>query len=149
MEERARMMRILPEVLHLTSLTAFVAIGSLLCPGCGPRPVETGPDVSAGYRFDALHARLDYPMAEVFQAADGAVSDLGLTVLADRQDGVAAEIETLDAQRDYITIGLVALPYGQTAMTIRAGLFGNRDKSDVVFERTMENLRGEPAVVKR
>jgi len=111
--------------------------------------VETGPDVSAGYRFDALHARLDYPTAEVFQAADGAVSDLGLTVLADRQDGVAAEIETLDAQRDYITIGLVALPYGQTAMTIRAGLFGNRDKSDVVFERTMENLRGEPAVVKR
>jgi hypothetical protein len=103
-------MRTLPEVLHLASLTAFVAIGSLLCPGCGPRPVETGPDVRTSYQFDALHARLDYQIAEVYQAADRAVRDLGLTVLSGRQDGVAAEIDTADAQCDYIAVDLVALP---------------------------------------
>jgi len=142
-------MRTLPEVLHLASLTAFVAIGSLLCPGCGPRPVETGPDVRTSYQFDVLRARLDYQIAEVYRAADRAVRDLGLNVLSGRQDGVAAEINTADAQCDYITVDLVALPYSKTDMRIRAGVFGNRNKSDVVFERIMENLRGEPAVVKR
>jgi len=141
------MMKTLPEVLHLASLTAFVAIGSLLCPGCGPRPVETGPDIQARYQFDALRARLDYPIAEVYQAADQAVRDLGVKVLYDKQDGVAAQIDAFDAQQDYITVGLVALPYSKTDMTIRAGLFGNRNKSDVVFERIMESLRGEPEAV--
>jgi len=142
------MMRTLPEVLHVASLTTLVAIGSLLCPGCGPRPVETGPDVRASYCFDALHARLDYQIAEVYQAADRAVRDLGLKVLYDKQDGVAAQIDMFDVQQDYIAVRLVALPYSQTAMTIRAGVFGCRDKSDVVFEQIMENLRGEPAAVK-
>jgi len=46
-----------------------------------------------------------------------------------------------------ITLDLTALPYAKTEMTIRAGAYGNRNKSDVVFERIMETLRGEPEVV--
>ncbi len=141
------MMKTLPELLHLAPLTAFIAIGSLLSPGCGPRPVETRPDVQARYHCDALRVHMNYPIDEVYQAADRALKDLNLKALYDKQDGVAAQIDAFDAQQDWITVGLVALPYSKTEMTIRAGLFGNRNKSDVVFERTMEVLRGEPEKV--
>ena len=114
----------------------------LLCQGCGSS-VETAPDVRAKYAWDTLEAKLDYPIDEVYRAASDAVDQLDLHVMRQDHDGVAGEVATLDAQREHITVDLEALRGSQTLLEIRVGPFGDRNKSEVVFERIVENLRQE------
>jgi len=120
----------------------------LLCQGCRSS-METGPDVRARYTWDVLKAKLDYPIDEVFGAASDAVDQLDLKVMWHDQDGIAGEVATIDAQRENITIDVEALPGSRTILTIRAGIFGDKNKSEVIFERIMENLRQEAAVARR
>jgi hypothetical protein len=119
---------------------------ALLCPGCGSSvSVETGPGVRARYAWDTLKARLDYPIDKAYRAASEAVQQLDLDVLRQDHDGVAGEVSVLDAQRDHITVELEALPGEQTIMQIRVGLFGDKNKSEVVFEQIVGNLGEEVA----
>lgn len=142
--ERMRLMRSIA-----TMAVGIVGSGLLLCPGCGGTSVETGSDIRAGYAWDTLRARLDYPIDEVYRAASDAVSQLGLEVLRHDHDGVAGEIYTLDAQRDTITIDVEAMPKGRTYLAIRTGVFGDRNKSEVIFERLLENLGQESSVARQ
>jgi len=102
--------------------------------------VETGPNVQARYTWDILRARLDYPIDEVFRAASEAARQLELNVMREDHDGVAGEVLAMDAQREHITIDLEALPGSQTVMHIRVDVFGDRNKSEVVFEQIVKNL---------
>ena len=61
---------------------------------------------------------------------------------------MAGEISAMDAQREHITIGLEAWPRDQTELTIRAGVFGDRNKSAVIFERILQNLGEGPATAR-
>jgi hypothetical protein len=133
---------------HAIAGLAFVIGGCLLVQGCGEPEIPSGPGVRSGYAWDALEARLDCPIDAVYLAATAAVSQLHLCVLREKQDGVAAELATLDAQRQCITIKLEAWPEAQTALTIRAGLFGDRNKSAVIFERILANLGEGPATAR-
>ncbi len=119
----------------------------LLCQGC-ESSVAAGADVRATYTWDVLKAKMDYPIDEVFNAASNAVDQLDLKVMWHDQDGVAGEVATLDAQRENITIDVEALPGSRTILTIRAGIFGDKNKSEVIFEQIMENLRQEAAVAR-
>lgn len=127
----------------------LVLSGPLLCPGCGTPRMQSGSDVRAKYAWDTLRARLDYPIDDTYRAASDAVRQLDLDVLWHDHDGVAGQISTLDAQREHISVEMEALVGGQTALWIRAGIFGDRNKAEVVFERIMENLREEPPVAKQ
>jgi hypothetical protein len=126
----------------------FILGGLLLCQGCGTS-VQTGPGVRASYGCETLRARMDYPIDDAYRAASDAVQQLDLCVLRHDQDEVAGEIYTLDAQRDTIAIEMEALPGERTLLTIRVDLFGNKNKSEVVFERIVENLQGEAAVARQ
>jgi len=130
-------------------VAGFVLSGFLLCPGCGTS-VQPGSDIRhAGYAWDTLRARLEYPIDEVYRAATDAVHQLDLNVMWRDHDGVAAEISTVDAQRENITIDLEAMPQGQTHLAIRAGVFGDKNKSEVIFEQLMDNLREGMSVAQR
>jgi hypothetical protein len=126
----------------------LVLSGAVLCQGCGTS-VETGRNIRARYVWDTLHARLRYPIDDVYHAASDAVRQLDLDVVASDHDGVAGVISTLDAQRDYITIDLESMPRARTLLRIRAGVFGDRNKSEVIFERIVENLGEEVAAARR
>ena len=111
--------------------------------------MENTSDVRARYAWDALNARLDYTVDEVHEAASGAVHQLDLDVLRDDHDGVAGEVSTVDAPRENIVIDMEALPGSRTILTIRADIFGDRNKSEVIFEQIMENLRREEVAAAR
>jgi hypothetical protein len=130
------------------AIRALVIGGCLLLAGCGSPAIETGPGVRAGYAWDTLYARLDYPIGEVYHAAGAAVKELHLKVLRHGRDGVAGEISAMDAQHEYIWIDLQAWPRSRTALTIRAGVFGDRNKSAVIFERILEDLGEGPATAR-
>ena len=68
------------------------------------------------------------------------MDELDLRVLRDKLDGIAAEIQALDAHFETVTVRLEALPEARTLLTIRVGLFGDKNKSVVLFERIMGNL---------
>ncbi len=119
----------------------------LLCQGCWSS-MENGPDIRSRYEWDTLKARLDYPIDEVYRAASDAVVQLDLDVMRQDHDGVAGEISSLDAQRDNITVDLEALPGSRTIMEIRVNLFGDRNKSEVIFEQIAANLRREVAAAR-
>jgi len=130
-------------------VAGFVLAGFLFCPGCGGPSVQTGSDVRAGYAWDTLRARLDHPIDEVYRAATDAVHQLDLEVMYRDHDGVAGEISTVDAQRENITIDLEAMPRGRTYLAVRVNVFGDKNKSEVIFERLMENLREGMSVAQR
>lgn len=127
---------------------AVLLAGAMLCQGCGQKLAEE-PDVVARYEWDRLKATLGYGIDDVSRAARQAVGTLDLKVLRHAQDGVAAEIFTVDAQRDHITIDLEAAPQRQTVLEIRAGSLGDKNKSMVIFGEIMDHLRPGTAMAEQ
>lgn len=114
--------------------------GGLLYQGCASTVQDPVTGAEARYRWETLEAELEEGIAVVYEAARGAVDGLDLRVLRDESDGIAAEILALDAHFDSIEIRLEALPESGTLLMIRIGLFGDRNKSAVLFGHIMETL---------
>jgi hypothetical protein len=130
---------------------AFVVValaGSLFCQGCGPEIRDPTTGAEADYHWDALEAYLDRPIGEVYQAARATARALDLEILRQDQDGISAEIVALDAQRDQVDIKLGALPGSRTELYIQIGLWGDKNKSIVLFESILARSGGPgPAAV--
>lgn len=114
--------------------------GCLVYSGCASTVEDPGTGAQAQYRWETLEAELDQGIAVVHLAARDAVDRLDLVVLRDGLDGIAAEILALDAHFDSVEIRLGALPGSGTLLMIRIGLFGDRNKSAVLFGSIMESL---------
>jgi len=127
----------------------FVLSGLLLGQGCLGTSVQTGPDIRANYAWDTLWVHLDYPIDDAYRAASDAVRQLDLDVISHDRDGVAGQIYAVDAQRDTIVIEMEARLGERTRLTIRANVYGNKDKSEVILERIVENLHGEAPVARQ
>lgn len=113
--------------------------GGLLGQGCSTyRDPATGEE--ATYGCQTLKAKLDLDIGTVYAAAKRAALDLRLRVMRAAVDGISGEIRALDAQRDSVDIQLGAMPEGRTRLTISVSVFGDKDKSIVVFERILGNL---------
>jgi hypothetical protein len=121
----------------------LILSGLLLFSGCGSGVKVTGADAQTEYRFGTLEAKLNYPVATVYQASKKAAIQLELPVLFEEQDNVAALIVARDAQDENIKIELEALPGSRTIMTIRVGILGDKNKTNVIFSKIVENLRQE------
>jgi len=120
-------------------LLAVGLAGGWLVPGCTTyRDPVTGQE--ARYRFETLRAELDLPIRTVYTAAKRATSELDLRSTRAAQDGLAGEIRAVNAQLETVDIQVGALPGGRTELSIRVGVFGDRDKSIVLFESIMANL---------
>ncbi len=131
---------------------AVVALaGSLFCPGCGPEIRDPTTGAEANYSWDTLEADLDRPIGEVYQATRAAAHDLDLEILREGQDGISAEIVALDAQREQVDIRLGALPGSRTELCIQIGLWGDKDKSIVLFESILARPAApeSPAIISR
>jgi len=125
---------------HVMLLVALAVAGACLVPGCHSyREPPTGAEVH--YCCETLKARLDAPIEIVYDAAARAVHELCLQSMRAAQDGISGQILAFDAQRDVVDIQLGAVPEGRTLLTIRVGVFGDKPKSIVLFNRIMRNLR--------
>ncbi len=121
-------------------MVGLAMAGCLLYQGCRSTVQDPVTGAEAQYRRETLEAELDGGIAVVHEAARAAVDRLDLRVLRDESDGIAAEILALDAHHDSVEIRLEALPESGTLLTIRVGLFGDRNKSVVLFGRIVETL---------
>lgn len=122
---------------------ALAVLGSawgLLGLGCSPAYEDPQTGVEANYGWETLKAELDLGLRAVYPAAHNAVDELDLKVMRSHVNGIAAQVYALDAHLDSVDIRLEALPESRTLLTIRIGLFGNRNKSIVLFDQIMENL---------
>lgn len=121
-----------------------VVIGSfILCQGCGSGIRGAGADAQAQYAWGKLKAQLHFPVETTYQASMKAAEELELSVFRDEHDEVAGLITARDAQDDTIKIKLEALPQSMTAMSIQVGTFGDKNKSNVIFNQIVKNLRQE------
>lgn len=126
----------------MVTFAGLVIGGLLLCHGCGSGTHGAGGDTQAKYAWGTLKAQLDYPIETTYEAAREAVDELELTVSLDEQDDVAARILAHDAQNDAIAIKFEALPESRTKMTIKVGDWGDKNKSNVIFDQIVGNLGG-------
>lgn len=126
-----------------------VAAGCLVCSGCAPTYRDPATGAEARYEWETLRTELDEPIATMYAAARDAARELDLRTQRCDLDGIAAEILALDAHLETVTIRLEALPESRSLLTIRVGLFGNRNKSVVLFSEIMEQLVGRERAVSK
>jgi len=124
---------------HAMVLVTLGVAGGLLTHGCSTyRDPATGEEARFG--METLKARLDLEIGAVYAAARQAADDLDLKVMRAAEDGISGQIQALDAQYDLVTIRLGAMPEDRTLLAINVGVFGDKNKSLVLFEQIMDNL---------
>ncbi|MCL5282452.1 MAG: DUF3568 domain-containing protein [Planctomycetes bacterium] len=124
---------------HALMLAVFGIGGGLLAPGCSTyHDPATGE--KATYGIQTLKARLDLDVGTLYAAAQRAAVEANLKVVRTAEDGISGEIWAYDAQRDLVQIRLGALPEGRTLLAINIGVFGDKNKSIVLFEYILDNL---------
>jgi len=123
---------------HAVVLAALALAGSVLVGGCSYENPATGTE--ATYTWGTLHSQVDAPSPTVYAAALQAADDLHLTVGRAAETAFGGEIRAVDALNDVVNIRLKVLSQEQTGLTISFGVFGNRRKSVMVFDRIMANL---------
>ena len=117
-----------------------VATGCLFCSSCAPQYQDPATGAEARYEWETLKAELDQPISEVYYAAKDTARELDLRPLRYDLDGIAAEIIALDAHFETVNIRVETLPESRSLLTIRIGLFGDKNKSVVLFSEIMERL---------
>jgi len=126
-------------IIILILMTAGMTLGLA---GCGSKVYAPRHDALAEYEWGTLKASTNHTLANTYEATIKALSDLELGSWYDRRDDIAAEIIARDAQGDVVTINLEALPESRTQLKIRVSRFGDKNKSEVVFNHIMEHLEG-------
>jgi hypothetical protein len=121
----------------------------LLCPGCSSTVQDPATGARAEYQWETLTAELDQEIGVVYPAAKEATDELDLRVMREEVDGLAGEIRVIDAHLDSIDIQMEAMPAGRTLLTIRVGIFGDKNKSTVLFGEIMENLAQRAGFARR
>jgi len=114
--------------------------GCLLSQGCASRVRDPATGTEATYHWEALCAEVDRSTWDVYAAAQQAVDELELKVWREEVDGLAGDIRAVDAHFNTVEIQLGAMPGCRTRLTIRIDLFGDKDKSIVLFEEIMAKL---------
>jgi len=128
-------------MMRLAVASAFILIvGCVLGSGCSPAYRDPMTGVEARYEWETLRSELDRPISIVFPAARDAAAELDLRLLRCDLDGIAGEVVALDAHLDTVNIRLEGLLESRTLLTIQVGLFGNKNKSLVVFEEILAYL---------
>jgi hypothetical protein len=117
-------------------LTALLAV-SLIGSGCTTTVMNPGTDSSATYRFGVLKAEENRDISSVYQAAEAAVADLGLSIIQKVKDQLEAKIVARDAQDKKIIIELVSLTKDTTEVKVRVG---SADKARRIYQTIHDKL---------
>lgn len=123
-------------------LTALLALTALveLTGGCAAVLVGAGAG-TAIYVTGNLKAPVSEDINTVYQATLKAVEQLELKVSSKTKDALSAKIIARDAQDKKITINLVSASENTTKIAIRVGIFGNEEKSRLIYEKIQKNLK--------
>lgn len=117
-------------------LTAVLVL-SLVAIGCTTTVMNPGTDSSATYRFGRLTAQEDRDITAVYQAAEAAMTDLGLSIVQKVKDDLEAKIVARDAQDKKIIVELISLTKTTTEVKVRVG---SPEKARRIHQTIHDNL---------
>ncbi len=108
--------------------------------GCATSVNDSTGRREAIYELGTLKATLPAPIERAYASAQETLKELDLRVLGAKQDGIAAELVSRDAQGVQVSIKLEAMPDSQTQLRIHVGMFGDKNKAVVLLRRIKNNL---------
>ena len=107
--------------------------------GCVVAAIGAGAGTVAYVRGD-LEVVESENLDSVYNAAEKAIKELGLTTSRRTKDAMSAEITARDSEDKKIKIKLDATAEGTTKLSIRVGIFGNETKSRLIYDQIKKNL---------
>lgn len=122
-----------------TLLTILLSATALLAIGCTTTMINPGTDDSAMYRLGKLTAVEDSDISTVYETAQAAMSDLGLSITQKVKDKLEAEITARDAQDKKIVVELASLSQNRTEIKVKVG---SADKAQRIYQTIHDRLSG-------
>ena len=104
-----------------TLLTTLLLATALVAVGCTTTMINPGTNDSAMYRFGRLTAVEDRDISTVYETAQAAMSDLGLSITQKVKDKLEAQITARDAQDKKIVVELASLSQNRTELKVKVG----------------------------
>lgn len=93
------------------------------------------------YTMGDLEAVLPADIDSAYDAAQKSLVQLELKISSKAKDALAAEIIARDAQDKKVTVKLKSTSQYSTELNIRVGVFGDEDKSRLIYEQIQKNLK--------
>ncbi len=120
-----------------TLLATLLLTTTLLGIGCTTTVINPGTNDTATYRFGTLTAVEDKDISTVYDTAQAALSDLGLSITQKIKDKLEAEITSRDAQDKKIVVELASLGPNRTEIKVKVG---SADKAQRIYQTIHERL---------
>lgn len=109
-------------------------------PGCVAVAAAGAAGGTVAYLRGDLEATLPSGMDETQQAVRNAIEDLDLASVSSKEDRLTAEYVARTAKDERVTIALERETDDSTAINIRVGRFGDRDRSLQIYDAISERL---------
>lgn len=100
----------------------------------------TGGAGAALWYRGKMEESLDVPFSKAHAATIAALKDLKLPIKKDQKGGLKARIESQFPDGKYVWIKLRAVTDSSSKVTVRVGVFGDRSKSQEIFDAMHEHL---------
>ena len=113
--------------------------------GCLAVAVGAGAGGTVAYLAGDLETEEPYDIETVYVAAEKALSDLDLHVIAGEttKDALSAKITARDAADKKVVVKLTSTTSGNTEISIRIGTFGDDTKSQLIHDEIRKNLKAD------
>lgn len=126
-------------LLAAISLSALLAVG-VGSSGCVAVAAGAGTGAAVAYVRGQLEATLGSSLDNSVDAANQALTQLGLAKVSERKDALLAIIIARNADDKKIEIRLENAARNLTKIRIRVGVFGNEPLSIAILEKIKNNL---------
>jgi cytidylate kinase len=120
--------------IRITVLLTLITLGAI---GCKTTIIDPNTKQQATYRMGKLTVEESRDLTTVYNAAERAMSDLGLNVVSRVKDKLQAEIVARDAQDKKLTVKLLSLAKDRTEITIDASPM---EKAQRIYESIHDGL---------
>lgn len=125
----------------LVILSILLAAVLVLVQGCMTVALVGAGAGTVLYTMGDLEAVLPADISTAYEVAQKALVQLELKISTKVKDALAAEIIARDAQDKKVTVKLKSTSQYATELNIRVGVFGDEDKSRLIYEQIKKNLK--------
>lgn len=123
----------------------FVLTGLLICcnlSSCGLISASNSKQAeTASFRKGELHAELNSPLEETWQAVKAVADNSKFDIKSSRADAFSAVLKADDAQQRKVEIVLEKIDERRSRVRIRIGLLGDAEFSNQILDQIKKSLR--------
>jgi hypothetical protein len=123
---------------HISAALAVVSLGLAVC-GCAPSIISPDAGVYSVGK-GRLYATSSQDTTSVYAATLKALDELEVNVTDKAKDAFYARVVAKGADGKRITISIKPKEGDGTTFTIKVGIFGEKRRSSIIYERIKQNL---------